>query len=451
MSLVSPPSFELVLDDLLTESAFNTLVADEPLDAIRDAFSDLVVKMPVPGNFDASAFNLHPRCGLEYVTPEGNYLLPEDRLMHYDPYDLERTWSLRPVATTPYGMGLSFETSGWRAPAYRSPECREIESRCIDPALLLGDAVEAEPESRATSPVASAEDYSMSVEFETPEAVPDNEVEAEEDESEDDEDDEDDNDAADSDFEEVPKRTRVIRPLPRRAVPKAITPLSTARSSRASAPVSKKSASATKKSGTRRASTSTSTTTASGGKKRKAASARAGPQPKKAAVARRTSGSTSFQLPHIPGVTDPGLPAPANSGSVCATHWPLLRLGCEVVSEGVQCNINGCSHTTNSWSDMGRHVPAVHFRAQGKQLKCDACPRTFARSDARQRHLNRKTARGGHFTAARKAFLLEFNERADVVAKRNNCAVDSVAIKQLNAELDKMFDNLLFELKLEKA
>ncbi|KAF7377300.1 hypothetical protein MSAN_00150400 [Mycena sanguinolenta] len=414
MSFTSTPSFELVLDDdvpsqssptelaLLAESAFRTLVANEPLDSVRDAFSALVLNISVPDDFDASTFNLATRCALEYITPEG-----------------QRGWSIRPTPTSPYGMGLSFETSGWRAPAYRSPECREIESRCINPALLLGDAVEAG--------VAPAEQI---LDFETPAAVDvDVDVDFPGDSSEDEDDDSEDMDndgAADSDFEEVSKRSRVIRPLPRRTATRPATPRSTSPFPRASAPVSKKSAS-TKKKSTRGVPASTATSTA--GKKRKADSASARRPSKKAVVSR------SFQLPHIPGVTDPGLPAPANSGNVSATYWPLLRLGCEVVSGGVQCNIKGCSHQTNCWGDMGRHVPAVHFRRQGPQFRCDACPRTFARSDARQRHLFRKQARGDHFTAARKAFLLKFNKRADVVAKRNNCPGDSEAYKRLNTEL----------------
>ncbi|KAJ6452084.1 hypothetical protein C8R45DRAFT_1223648 [Mycena sanguinolenta] len=492
MSLFSTPSFELVLDDdvpfrspspppksdldLAAESAFQALLTNEPIEAINDAFFGLVLKMPVPHDIDASTFDIGTRLALESITPEGKYLLPEDHLMGYDdPHNLERSWAIRPIPTTPYGMGLSFETSGWRAPAYRSPECREIESRCIDPALLLGGALGSpEPQlqspSHATTLVAPVDDipqtdYSMSFDLETPEAVPvdvdmteaisDDEVEEKEQEVE--EDDED--DTADSDLEEVPTRTRPIRSLPRRAALKGAVALPPApRSSRASAPISKQSAS-TKKSSPAKKKSSRRASAFTVGKKRKAASAAA----RKAGVARRTAAtataaattpataSTSFELPHIPGVNDPGLPAPPNSGTASAMYWPLLRLGSHVVPGGVKCNINGCGHKTNSWGDMGRHVPAAHFRTAEGQFKCAACPWTFARRDALERHEKRKRLGRDHFTAERIAFLPEFNAMTDVVALKNNCAPNSDAIRALNKDLDVMFEKKLAEHRKAKA
>ncbi|KAF7377227.1 hypothetical protein MSAN_00142800 [Mycena sanguinolenta] len=457
MSLLSTPFFdlsELVLDDdipsqspslstssspptdselkLAAESALQALLDNESAEAIKDAFFGLVLKCPVPDDIDASTFDMGTRLALESITPEGKYLVPQDHLMHHnDPHELERSWTIRPIPTTPYGMGLSFQTSGWRAPAYRSPECREVESRCIDPALLRSDAAEALPalrsESLSPATTLSATDYPMSFDLDAPESVPvdvDSPEGISDDEVEEDEEDEDEDDAADSDFED-----RVIRPLPRRAAPRAAAiPPSTNRSSCASAPVSKKPSSTKKQSPTRGASASTA------GKKRKAASAPARRPAKKAAVSQPTTGSTSLQLPNLPGITGDGLPAPANSGGVSKIYWPLLRLGSYAITGGVR--------TGATWVVMS---PRRTSAASRGEFKCDACPWTFSRCDALTRHARRMRERGRHFTAERKAFLPVFNALQEVVDKKNNCAQHPDAITALNKELDAMFDEKLAE------
>ncbi|KAF8186448.1 hypothetical protein K438DRAFT_1765228 [Mycena galopus ATCC 62051] len=387
--------------------------APEPLDAIYAALYSMVLASPVPGDFDASTFPLEARFALATIGPAGTYMLPKDHLMHSDDPTMvdgvERTWTSRPMPTSPYDMGLSYETSGWRAPAWRSPECREIESACINPALLLVN----QPKP-GLLPSVPGQEFSTS--FDIPDPAP---VHSRGDiwEEECDED-MDDNQTADPDFEELPKRTRATRPLPRRIAPKASLPSATPRAVSTS-------------------STSTSTST-SRGTKRKATGAASSRAPKKAAVA----GSASLDLPYISGVNDPGLPPPANSAGVCPSYWPLLRLGCTIVANGIKCGIHGCNRTTNSWGDMGRHVPAVHYRADGPEWACDACPRTFSRKDAHKRHVQAKRKTSVHFTAARKAFLQEFNTLPSVIEMRAECDGEPASYMELNDALDTMFERL---------
>jgi hypothetical protein len=395
---------------LSNASSIALIFTESPIDAAMDALYDALYSVDlishVPPNFDDSTFPLEERLALATTSSDGRYMLPKDHLMHYSPSIVDgsevRSWTSRPVPTTPYGMGLSFETSGWRAPAWRAPESREIEAACINPALLM-----IEPTPRRAA-IIHDQDIDMPPSFEIPEAVP-AEWEDEEGEGEAEEPNED---AVVPDLEEPPKRARAVRPLPRRVSLKASLSASPSRASRRSAPAS--------------------SSTSSSPKKRKATDS-AGPRvTKKAAITTSAPSTVSFELPDIPGVTDPGLPAPANSAGVSRTYWPLLRLGCTVEDDGISCNIGDCDHTTRNFGDMGRHVPAVHFRSHVER-SCDGCPRTFGRRDAHKRHL--LTKKKGHFSPARKAFLKTFNQTPSVIKMRAECPEAIESYMELNDTL----------------
>ncbi|KAJ7256173.1 hypothetical protein B0H12DRAFT_1232906 [Mycena haematopus] len=424
------------IDDAHLDAAFDALVTQKPIDAIYNALyeaspfaADVYYRSPIDDiRLDAAVHAL----GAEAPLADVFAILFNITLTDPPPEDSEVSEFTVPYipAPSPYGMGLSFEeSSDWRAPVWRSPESSAIDSTCVDPRLILPNPPDSPP--RRAASASSDDDMAVadfSISFETPEAVPVDSDSDEDDSDDSDNDSDEPQDDTDSDFEERPKRTRAprtTRPLPRRVAPKAAVPSPRARTSRASAPVSQRS--------THSSSASSSASTAFG-KKRKATRASGRRASKKVAV--------SFQLPHIAGVTDPDLPAPANSTGVCATYWPLLRLGCTVIATGVRCNIDGCKKETNCWGDMGRHVPALHYRDQMPQLGCKACPYTFARSDAQSRHILRFTNKGRHFTNSRKAFLIEFNKLPKVIDMRNNCAGDSASYKKLNKELNELFEEL---------
>ncbi|KAJ7256196.1 hypothetical protein B0H12DRAFT_1232922 [Mycena haematopus] len=446
------PSESTPIDDAHLDAAFDALVAQKPIDDIYNALydacpsaADLYLRCPIDDiRLDAASHALGAEAPLADVFAIlFNITLtdppPEDP---EDPEASEFTVPYIP-APSPYGMGLSFESSGWRAPVWRSPESREFDSMGIDPRLILPNPPESPPR-RAAS--ASSDDdmvVDLAISFETPEAIPVDSDSDEDDSDDSDNDSDDPQDDTDSDFEERPKRSRApraTRPLPCRVAPKPAVPSPRARTSRASAPVSQRSTSSSSASPSSACSSSASSSASTAsGKKRKATRTSGRRASKKVAVA------TSFRLPHIAGVTDPDLPAPANSTGVCATYWPLLRLGCTVVGDHVRCNIDGCKKETNCWGDMGRHVPALHYRDQIPQLGCDACPCTFSREDAQKRHLKRfieSVEDPDHFSDSRKAFLIVFNTLPEVVDMRNNCAGDSDSYKKLNKELKKLFHEL---------
>ncbi|KAJ6564472.1 hypothetical protein B0H19DRAFT_78934 [Mycena capillaripes] len=395
---------------------------DAAMDAIYAAFYSVGLTS-VPSDFDTSTFSLETRLSVTTPGADGTYLLPRDHLMHHTPNIVDgrelRVWASQPFPTTPFGMGLSFETSGWRAPAWRSPESRAVEAGCINPALLMNEPAPPPAEMEGLSPC-----------FEVPHALA---VDAEDDVSEDEEEEDDDEQseaAIDSDYAEAPKRARAVRPLPLRVVSQSPMPPSAPRTSRSSAPVSSSCAFAS--------------SSCPLPKKRKAKGSAGRRATKKAAVTRPASGAltnNSFTLPTIPGVNDdPDLPPPPNSDGVPPAYWPLLRLGCTIVDRGMVCNIKGCTRQTKNFGDMGRHVPAVHYR-RAVEFHCDGCPRTFTRRDAHIRHVSRRPA--SHWTPARKGLLKTFKMTPSVIRMREDCPEEKLAYEKLNTELADMFENLV--------
>ncbi|KAJ7687737.1 hypothetical protein B0H17DRAFT_1180761 [Mycena rosella] len=233
-------------------------------------------------SIDLSKLALLPPHDIAQPDASTTYAVPRDHLMHHDDSDgAVGEWVHRPKPTTPYSMGLSFEHSGWRAPEWRAPECREIESGCIDPALLMK-----EPEAGLVH------------------ALDDDDVS----ESEDDDD-------IGSEFENPQKLLpRVVRPLPpsRRVSTHSRTGSCTA------PPPSPPSTAAPASPPARSASAPRS-------KKRKAPHAAGPSSTKKAAVECSTS-----PLPHA---------VPANYQPLLANGCTVIG------DRRMRCNINQCSHT----------------------------------------------------------------------------------------------------------
>ncbi|KAJ7489036.1 hypothetical protein FB451DRAFT_681923 [Mycena latifolia] len=314
----------------------------------------------------------------------------------------------RPPATAPYSMGLSFTTSGWRAPAWRSPECLEIENSFINPALLLTNGKDMDR-------VPSAAVQSTALEEDAPECSHQYDDAGDESESDD-----EGHDAKDPDFEDHPRpkpTSRTIRPLPGRVSP----------SRRASHPSRAVTKSAPRPSSRRVSPASPAvpsllpapSTTSLGSKKRKAARVSDPRSTKKAAIT--PSAST---LPSV-AVAFP------------TKYQYLLDKGCTLFGRrGMRCNVNGCPQTTGNFADMDRHM-LHHFP---EPFTCLGCPATFARIDSSNRH--HKDKKPTHYSAARQSYLHTFNALPEVVRLRELALQDEAEKVKLRHTITPMFEKM---------
>ncbi|KAJ7182921.1 hypothetical protein C8R43DRAFT_1116534 [Mycena crocata] len=211
-----------------------------------------------------------------------------------------------------------------------------------------------------------------------------------------------------------PMVPRVVLPLPRRVSPEA-----------SPAPASRRS--------TRRSSSPASSdySPTPNPRKRKPASKAKPPRraAKKAAVASSTSPDHPVALPVVPVAAGPVGPPPPNHTAVSPNYWYLLDLGCTpyVAPDGAQgmlCNFKDTPESppcprvvTCSLVVMGRHM-LTHEPAP---LECEGCPVTFAREDSLKRHYKQLQEKGNyaaHMSKERKAFLVEFRQRPEVIQRQ---------------------------------
>ncbi|KAJ7182966.1 hypothetical protein C8R43DRAFT_17720 [Mycena crocata] len=418
------------------------------------AFLDVNSLFSVRNNFSVSLSpsSLPPAS----FAPDGMYKLHRDELMHAGPPIVfggreVRQWAFRPMPTAQYDMGLSFDTPGWHAPAYRSPECAAIETGCINPALLMCDegchTIEPTHDFQLESAAATFQALEIATAAREDEGS-DDEPESESEEQNESEGGSDNDNAMDSDFEEPPKasvRPRVVRQLPRCAAHQPSQPRMS-RWERRSARV---------------AFTPTPSPSPPPSKKRVAARQAAPRSAKKAAVSARLFAPTATKAPrrtHPRSATKatatstapvalPVLPArgrgrarPADSDGIPEQYLYLRDMGCTLVSGGILCNIGGCTRRMARIQDMDRHV-LTHFPAP---WTCTGCPCTFARKDSWRRHHQREEKNGDHFTAAREVMVGPFNALPTVIQMRGECPPDDKDAKEaLNRALKKMFNTLV--------
>ncbi|KAJ7176934.1 hypothetical protein C8R46DRAFT_1213504 [Mycena filopes] len=246
-----------------------------------------------------------------------------------------------------------------------------------------------------------------------------------------------DNDLAsgsDDDYPATPAR-RTIRPLPQRVVSASSPPTSQPIGAR-----------------TRVSATASRAVT----KKRAAPKKRASGPRKRAAI----STSTSVGPVAVPIPTRSGSPTPSTSDTSTTapdiivqrkskyTYEELVEMGCTPLANGgMRCYYESpvCLHVTNNSGDMGRHV-VIHDRA-GTQLFCKGCPGTFARIDSLMRHFRKKRSESpSHFTAARRALLVDFKAQEDVVEMYALLLEPSSTkrmIRRTKAALDQQFEDFV--------
>ncbi|KAJ7220814.1 hypothetical protein GGX14DRAFT_676112 [Mycena pura] len=400
----------------------------------------------VPSNFDDSSFPLAARLALTRAF-SGHYLIPSDHLMHGESNaSAEREWALLPMPTGPLGMGLP--SSGFPSRVYRSPESIAIESGCIDPALLMS-ADDLIPNTNyasvfnAPAPLKSSFqcDYSMFEDDDT--ADEDYHILGEDDHTFTDEertttDEDDGDDSADSDYENPSAwKKRQTRPLPRRAAGASSSTSVTSRASRRHLASSASNPSAAP---------SSSLTAAP--VKRKIAQFLGPRATKKAAVVSSTAPSPSHVVScAVPFADDNAaepsavraVPAPRSSvpDDFPARYQHLVDLGCTVEGRGMTCHQPGCFQRTGTFADMSRHM-LTHFP---DRKWCPGCPMSFARNDSLKRHCL-DSARAGHTSAERKAFLRTFMQRADVAQLRRDCPNTTRGYSHLNETLELLFNKL---------
>ncbi|KAJ7176941.1 hypothetical protein C8R46DRAFT_1246149 [Mycena filopes] len=239
---------------------------------------------------------------------------------------------------------------------------------------------------------------------------------------------------SDDDYRATPAR-RTIRSLPRRAVP--ASPLAASQPIGARTQVS-------------------ATASRAVNKKRAAPKKRASGPRKRAAI----STSTSVGPVAVPIPTRSGSPTPSTSDTSTTapdiigqrkskyTYEELVEMGCTPLANGgMRCYYESpvCLHVTNNSGDMGRHV-VIHDRA-GTQLFCKGCPGTFARIDSLMRHFRKKRLSSrSHFTAVRRALLVDFKAQEDVVEMYALLLEPSSTkrmIRRIKAALDQQFEDFV--------
>ncbi|KAJ7444631.1 hypothetical protein B0H11DRAFT_440660 [Mycena galericulata] len=396
----------LVLDP---SPPFDPRIAELLLAALRSCAGPNV-------RYDVPTFDMSDPNALDALSCPGTYIVPQSHIMHGEDDDVVCAGlgmmqvAILPIPTTPYGMGLSFDKPGWRAPAWRTPDDKKVEDGCIDPALLIAKA-ESTPDptvgehdhAAVADPIlqhvtACSKDVSSSGE--------------------------DEDDSMDSDFKGDPKASasRPVRPLPR----KHLVPKSTRAPPSRRAPVSVSSPS------TSSSSSSLSSSSASTSKKRKARGPAGQHATKKAAISptRVPFRSTVAPVPsHLRDAPPPG------SDRVPESYWYLLDKGCTPFGTGMRCNIEGCPHTTDCFPDMARHI-ITHFPELRES--CPGCPAILARTDSLNRHYI-SSSQCKKPSDARKAFLASYKNRPDVLKMQLECSNTPQEKGKLNKELNRMF------------
>ncbi|KAJ7054222.1 hypothetical protein C8F01DRAFT_499940 [Mycena amicta] len=138
---------------------------------------------------------------------------------------------------------------------------------------------------------------------------------------------------------------------------------------------------------------------------------------------------------------------PAQADGVPECYHYLFLLGCQRHGPGgMICLIDGCTHPTNNFADMTRHI-YPHFREE-LESSCPGCPQTFSRDDALKRHVEnpRSKKNKSHCKPtdpARKDLVEAFKELPHIVALRKKMLNTPPPATQLKADFLAEWENYL--------